>query len=146
MPLHAAKPVLIVAMILGFVFWWPIGLLLLAVMMMGRRACGWGYYGGRGGKWGPGNGGAGSRGPGGSGFGGGWQRWTGGNPPSSGNHAFDEYRAATLRRLEDEQKEFGEFLDRLRYAKDKAEFDQFMNERRNRADEPPPAPEQPPQH
>jgi Protein of unknown function (DUF2852) len=52
--------------------------------------------------------------------------------PSSGNRAFDEYRADTLRRLEDEQREFREFLDRLRFAKDKTEFDQFMAERRNR--------------
>ncbi len=50
----------------------------------------------------------------------------------SGNHAFDEYRSETLRRLEEEQKEFREFLDRLRFAKDKTEFDAFMAERRNR--------------
>ena len=53
--------------------------------------------------------------------------------PSSGNRAFDEYRSETLRRLEDEQKEFHDFLDRLRMAKDKAEFDQFMAERSNRS-------------
>jgi hypothetical protein len=46
----------------------------------------------------------------------------------------------TLRRLEEEQKEFGAFLDRLRFAKDKAEFDQFMTELRQR---PPAPPEQP---
>jgi hypothetical protein len=78
-------------------------------------------------------------------------RWAGGNwagganySRSSGNRAFDEYRAETLRRLEEEQKEFMEFLDRLRHAKDKAEFDQFMNERRSRPQEPPPPP--PPQY
>ena len=70
---------------------------------------------------------------------------------SSGNHAFDEYRTETLRRLEEEQREFRDFLDRLRFAKDKAEFDQFMAERRNRPPEPPgrlPQPQQadPPQH
>ena len=53
-------------------------------------------------------------------------------PPSSGNRAFDEYRSDTLRRLEDEQKEFREFLDRLRHAKDKEEFDQFMSQHRTR--------------
>jgi hypothetical protein len=52
--------------------------------------------------------------------------------PSSGNRAFDDYRAETLRRLEDEQREFREFLQRLRAARDKTEFDQFMAERRNR--------------
>ena len=46
-----------------------------------------------------------------------------GHAPSSGNRAFDEYRTETLRRLEDEQREFREFLDRLRVAKDKTEFD-----------------------
>ena len=35
-------------------------------------------------------------------------------------------------RLEEEQREFRDFLDRLRFAKDKTEFDQFMAERRNR--------------
>ena len=51
--------------------------------------------------------------------------------PSSGNSAFDDYRAEALKRLEEEQKEFSSFLDRLRRAKDKAEFDQFIAERRN---------------
>ena len=60
----------------------------------------------------------------------------GGRPRSSGNRAFDEYRTETLRRLEDEQREFRDFLERLRMAKDKAEFDQFMAERRNRAGAP----------
>jgi Protein of unknown function (DUF2852) len=36
--------------------------------------------------------------------------------------------------LEDEEREFQEFLTRLRMAKDKAEFDQFMAERRTRSD------------
>ena len=62
--------------------------------------------------------------------------WGGGessNPfPPSGNRAFDEYRTETLRRLEDEAREFRSFLERLRLAKDKAEFDQFMADRRAR--------------
>jgi hypothetical protein len=53
-------------------------------------------------------------------------------PPSSGNRAFDEYRMETLRRLEEEQTEFKDFLDRLRHAKDKEEFDQFMAQHRQR--------------
>ena len=52
---------------------------------------------------------------------------------SSGNRAFDEYREETLRRLEEEEREFKDFLDRLRFAKDRAEFDQFMAERRRGA-------------
>lgn len=48
---------------------------------------------------------------------------------STGNAAFDTYKDETLRRLEEEQTNFEEFLERLREAKDKAEFDQFMDER-----------------
>jgi hypothetical protein len=49
---------------------------------------------------------------------------------TNGSPAFDEYRAETLRRLEREQDEFQEFVDHLRMAKDKAEFDEFIAERR----------------
>ena len=52
---------------------------------------------------------------------------------STGNRAFDDYREETLRRLEEEATEFQSFLQRLRHAKDKAEFDQFMAERRGAA-------------
>lgn len=61
----------------------------------------------------------------------GWGGTFRGYPPS-GNAAFDDYREETLRRLEDEQRDFQGFLERLRKAKDKAEFDQFMADRRNR--------------
>jgi hypothetical protein len=53
-----------------------------------------------------------------------------------------------LKRLEDEQREFKDFLARLRFAKDRAEFDQFMAERRARPFEQGSAPgptEEPPQ-
>lgn len=50
--------------------------------------------------------------------------------PRSGNQAFDDYRAETLRRLEEEQREFHDYLERLRRARDKSEFDGFMAERR----------------
>jgi Protein of unknown function (DUF2852) len=141
------KPAWIVLMILGFWFWWPLGLATLAFIYgSGRMSC-WNNHHGT------------DR----------WQRkmnrmdqamermqaakeriqeemdrvrgkmggsnWWG-NPPSSGNRAFDEYRTETLRRLEDEQKEFRDFLDRLRVAKDKTEFDAFMAERRNRVQDP----------
>jgi hypothetical protein len=66
-------------------------------------------------------------------------RW-GRDAGPSGNVAFDEYREETLRKLDEEQREFRDFLDRLRAAKDRAEFDDFMAERRNRpVSEPPPA-------
>jgi hypothetical protein len=117
------KPAWIALMVLGFVIWWPVGLVLLAYIIgSGRMGCG------RHGRWQWQEGAERMRHHAGTW----WQ------PPhrSSGNRAFDEYRTETLRRLEEEQKEFRDFLDRLRMAKDKAEFDQFMNERRNR----PPAP------
>jgi hypothetical protein len=77
---------------------------------------------------------------------GGWsvckrRRGGGGYRASSGNRAFDEYRAETLRRLEEEQGEFIEFLDRLRHARDKAEFDQFMADRGRRSNGQQPQPQ-----
>ena len=54
----------------------------------------------------------------------------------TGNAAFDSYKADMLRRLEDEQEAFEGFLKRLREAKDKAEFDQFMEDRAARSAEP----------
>lgn len=48
---------------------------------------------------------------------------------SSGNSAFDSYKAEMLRRLESEQDAFETFLQRLRDAKDKSEFDNFMDDR-----------------
>ncbi len=130
MPFHAVKPLIVVAMVLGFIFWWPIGLVLLGVLIWSKRM--WYHNYGRHGGW------PGRRGPW-----QGWKSWSGGcgASSSSGNAAFDEYRAETLSRLEDEQKEFAEFLDRLRVAKDKAEFDQFMNDRRQRPETPPEQPQ-----
>ena len=52
---------------------------------------------------------------------------------TSGNSAFDAYKAETLRRLEEEQSSFEAFLKRLPRSKDKAEFDQFMDERERRS-------------
>ena len=55
-----------------------------------------------------------------------------GKQDGGGSRAFDDYRAETLRRLEEKQREFKEFLERLRAAKDRAELDQFLNERRSK--------------
>jgi len=118
----------IALMILGFCVWWPIGLALLAFMMFsGRMRC---VANGPGRWYNASSGGAGRGGCGWSGFGGGWRQ------TPSGNRAFDEYRAETLKRLEDEQKEFVEYLERLRRARDKEEFEQFMAERRRRSQGP----------
>ena len=48
----------------------------------------------------------------------------------TGNQAFEEYRADTLRRLEEEQRDFHDFLNHLRAAKDKQQFDEFLAQRR----------------
>ena len=102
----------IAAMVVGFIAFWPVGLALVLYMSMT-------------GKWSLGPGRRGRMRGFGPGFGGGVGRTT-------GNAAFDSYKAATLRRLEDEQHAFEEFLQRLREAKDKAEFDQFMDDRSKR--------------
>jgi len=127
-PAIRIHPAWIVLLILGFIVWWPIGLAILAYTFWSKNM---GCHGGE--RW--------QRKMARmeekmgrmrdrmQGFGGGFGPW---GPPSSGNHAFDEYRTETLRRLEEEQREFRDFLDRLRFAKDKQEFDQFMAERRNR--------------
>jgi Protein of unknown function (DUF2852) len=134
-PAGMSRPVAIGFTILGFMFWWPVGLALLFYMIgSGRMGC----FGRRRRAWQAQNG---------SPPWADWKNWAcgpsaGSNSTSSGNHAFDEYKAETLRRLEEEQKEFGSFLERLRFAKDKAEFDQFMADRRNQPPAPP-AQEQP---
>ena len=48
------------------------------------------------------------------------------------NAAFEEYRQATLRRVDEESGKFREFLERLRKSRDRDEFDRFMAERRTR--------------
>ncbi|PJI92113.1 uncharacterized protein DUF2852 [Yoonia maricola] len=93
----------IAAMVLGFIFFWPVGLALLAYMIWSKRM-----------------------------FNSSCKSMTRSrrhSVRSSGNNAFDAYKAETLRRLEEEQDSFEAFLKRLRDAKDKAEFDQFMDDR-----------------
>lgn len=93
----------IAAMVLGFIFFWPVGLALLAYAIWSKRM-----------------------------FNGSCARRTHHARhafKTSGNSAFDAYKTDTLRRLEDEQDAFEAFLQRLREAKDKAEFDDFMDDR-----------------
>ncbi|MGI3167807.1 DUF2852 domain-containing protein [Pseudooceanicola sp. C21-150M6] len=103
----------IAAMVLGFVFFWPVGLALLAYMIwskrMFRKSC---RHSSR--RYEVHRAGAAAMKP-------------------SGNTAFDAYKTETLRRLEEEQDQFEAFLERLREAKDKSEFDQFMDERARKA-------------
>jgi Protein of unknown function (DUF2852) len=121
------NPAWIALTVVSFLVWWPLGLIVLGYLVGSGRMAQWTACGPRRRQ---------------------QQRnqanpsgWWGGRSASSGNWAFDEYRAETLRRLEDEQREFKEFLDRLRHAKDKAEFDQFMAERGRRPQDQTPQPE-----
>ncbi len=124
------KPAWIALTVLGFMAWWPLGLAVLAFSIgSGRMGCGYGQN-----RWQHKMDRMRDRMTRG---GGAWGNSWGFSHPSSGNRAFDDYRMETLKRLEDEQQEFRDFLDRLRFAKDKTEFDQFMAERRNRPSEPP---------
>jgi hypothetical protein len=127
------RPAWLGLMVVGFIVFWPLGLAILAYMLWsGRMGCGrngdmarwqermaerWERKRSR--------------------FESKMERWGrhGGLRPT-GNRAFDEYREDALRRLEGEAAEFRTFLDRLRMAKDRAEFDEFMRQRNNRPSEP----------
>jgi Protein of unknown function (DUF2852) len=56
------------------------------------------------------------------------RRQTGAARPTGNtdNQAFQAYKNETLERLYNEQRQFEEFVNGLRYAKDKAEFDTFL--------------------
>jgi hypothetical protein len=122
-------PVELLAMILGFIVFWPIGLAVLAFKFWQRKT---GYPGDLSTaaqeKWREAR----------SAFHGGWG---GGGYAgrTTGNFAFDEWRAAEIARLEEERRkleeahrEFATFVENIRRAKDREEFERFMNERRNR--------------
>ncbi len=134
------RPAWIALMVAGFALFWPFGLAVLAFLIWsGRMGCGWhnDWKSERRARWARMMGdrdsvdGTGSRA-------------AGGGMAPTGNRAFDEYRIDTLRRLEEEAHAFRAFLERLRHAKDKAEFDQYMAERRANpapaGEGPPPAP------
>lgn len=91
----------IIAMVLGFIIFWPIGLAVLFYMIWSERmSCK------------------------------SWRRKSRSYAEApTGNTAFDSYRAETLKRLEEERQAFTAFLEQLRAAKDQAEFDQFMASR-----------------
>ncbi len=117
-------PMSIGLMVLGFVVAWPLGLAMLAWMLWGERIAAFG----EGLRDGYGRSRFAAdlrRGFAGAGFAG-----------SSGNAAFDAWRAAELerleaerRRLEDEAREFADYMAHLRRARDQEEFDRFKSER-----------------
>ena len=98
------KPAWIIAMVIGFILFWPVGLALLVYMIWSKRmSCtSWGHRG---------------------------RHHRTSDFGRTGNTAFDTYREETLKRLEEERAAFTSFLDQLRAAKDQAEFDQFMSSR-----------------
>jgi Protein of unknown function (DUF2852) len=123
------KPVEILAMVLGFIVYWPIGLAVFGwkfwqkksgypgdIISFGREI--WGNWANR------------TRGS---------KRFsTGFGMGSTGNRAVDEWRESELARLEEERQklvaaehEFAEFMENLRHARDREEFERFMDEHRN---------------
>jgi hypothetical protein len=142
------KPIELVAMILGFILFWPIGLAILFAKIWQMRSAyagdlpsfiqakmqekfreKWEQKMGR--HWGCG----GARREFSD-----WPRHWRPGMRSSGNLAFDGWRETELARLEEErqklvaaEREFGEFMDNLRRAKDREEFDRFMAARHNRS-------------
>jgi len=112
-------------MVLGFMVFWPIGLAVFGYKMWQRKSGADDLQTVMTAKWNE------ARAA--------WSRpsaWSWG-PDATGNVAFDQWKAAELarleaerRKLEDAAREFAEFLDNVRHAKDREEFERFMNERR----------------
>ena len=131
------RPLELAAMIGGFVIFWPIGLAILA--WKGWKE-GWWMASGRHRT----EGCAQNRGWSRTGFGGfGPDREL---RRDSGNSAFEDYKDSELKRLQAEfdrlvaeQNAFGEYIEGLRRAKDKAEFDAFLASRRGPEAGAPPA-------
>ncbi len=107
-------PLAVAAAVLGFVTWWPIGLAVIAYIMWGGSIDDLARDGIE-------------------------QAKAAFKPAATasgatGSAAFDEYRAETLRRLEEEQAEFNSFVSRLREARDREEFERFMADRKTAID------------
>jgi len=141
-------PFEIAAMVLGFMVYWPIGLAVLGYKIYQRKTGASDLQTVAAGKWrearramGPWVSETAAARPWVSG------QWAGGvwggrraYSPASGNSAFDAWKAGELARLEEERRkleqshrEFSEFLDQVRQAKDREEFERFMSDRKARA-------------
>ncbi len=126
------RPLELAAMIGGFVIFWPVGLAILA--WKGWKEGWWGARRRFGGE------AAASVSPT-------WERWSRDHElgRNSGNSAFEDYKDSELKRLQaefdrlvEEQRAFGAFLESLRKAKDKEEFDAFLAQRRASSEQAPP--------
>jgi len=121
-------PLTIILMLIGFTVAWPLGLLMLAYILWGHHIGRVREHFGDRGQW------QGQCGPA------GWRSRSDAWTYPSGNAAFDEYRAAELRRLDEQRRrldeeraEFERFARDLRRARDKEEFDRFMANRPRRS-------------
>lgn len=127
--------VTIALMVLGFMFWWPIGLGILTYILWGE------YFGGSADR---------------------AERWVHrqkqwardcrgrhehrhhdrGFRNTSGNAAFDDYREEQLKRLDEERRkldedvrEFHDYMRNLHKARDREEFDRFIRDRQARGED-----------
>jgi hypothetical protein len=107
--LRGWNPLTVIAMILGFIFFWPIGLAIVAWNWT-THFSGWGKLSRRERR---------------------MMRLS--SAPETGNTAFESWKQGELERLEEErrklaaaQAEFSGFLDQLKQSKDREEFDRFM--------------------
>src|SRR6476660_3608885 len=114
-------PLTIALMVIGFMIFWPLGLVMLAYILWGQRVPEVRRHF--------------------EGMKRDWSRdWCGPRgSPRSGNTAFDDYRERELRRLDEERRkldeerrEFDAFVHNLRRARDQEEFDRFTRDRNNR--------------
>jgi hypothetical protein len=126
----AWTPLTIVLMVIGFMIFWPLGLIMLGYIIWGERVPeirrhfdgmrrGWSHEF-RG--WGCGSS----------------KRSSHGGYARSGNSAFDDYRERELKRLDEERRkleeeraEFEAYVHNLRRARDQDEFDRFRSQRAN---------------
>lgn len=124
------SPLTIALMVMGFIIFWPLGLAVLGYIIWGEKFGGsqekaQAYFD-KGKAWCTSNKGQHRN-----------HRNRSYGMTSSGNAAFDDYRAEQLRRLDEERARldaeidaFHEYMANLNKAKDREEFDRFMNERR----------------
>jgi hypothetical protein len=131
------KPIEILAMILGFIFFFPAGLAILGWKIYQAKTAYAGDFGQFAQeKWGGFEKRSGLGGGLGAGLGDWARHFSAEGPAASGNSAFDEWRKAELTRLEEErrkifeaEKAFNDYLEGLRRAKDREEFESFMASR-----------------
>jgi hypothetical protein len=122
-PGYGWSPFNIAAMVIGFIIFWPVGLAILGwnIWSSRRQRSDFAFAGmNTMPNWGATP----------------WSQTSRDLSRNSGNAVFEDYKKATLERLEDERRKlsaeqdaFASFLDDLKRAKDQTEFERFMHER-----------------